>query len=222
VPAITNAGIPARRHSSAYSTRTVSANMTQRPEAIESFIRIAKPLFQSTKLPDAGRLVASRVFERLRTPSDDGNRHAARYPACDWLDAALAAVLDEPTGIGDAARALKQLEPLLGWSRRTSGLHGSDNYVEGHVHGMICGPRGAESRYDVQLGFSVLEPNIRYPDHSHPPEEAYVLLTAGEFRQKDGDWFDPGIGGGIHNAPGSLHAMRSGAAPFCAIWCLLT
>ncbi|HJV72663.1 MAG TPA: dimethylsulfonioproprionate lyase family protein, partial [Noviherbaspirillum sp.] len=36
-----------------------------------------------------------------------------------------------------------------------------------------------------------------------------------------GEWFHPGIGGGIHNAPNSLHAMRSGPAPFFAIWCLL-
>lgn len=40
-------------------------------------------------------------------------------------------------------------------------------------------------------------------------------------RQQNGAWFDPGIGGGIHNAPGALHAMRSCNAPFLAMWCLL-
>jgi hypothetical protein len=86
---------------------------------------------------------------------------------------------------------------------------------------MICGPGGAESRDDIQLGFSLMMPNVRYPDHGHAPEEAYMLMTAGEFRQQNGAWFDPGIGGGIHNPPGALHAMRSGDAPFLAIWCLL-
>jgi hypothetical protein len=195
--------------------------MTDRPEHVQTFIRIAENLFQSDRLPSPGRLVASRVFERLHTPSDDGKRHSARYPACGWIDAALAPVLNEPTQIGAAARTITLLEPVLGWSRRTSGSQGSENYIEGHVHGMICGPGGAESRYDVQLGFSVMAPNVRYPDHSHPPEEAYVLFTAGEFRQRDGDWFDPGVGGGIHNPPASPHAMRSGPAPFFAIWCLL-
>jgi hypothetical protein len=195
--------------------------MANRPAHVETFIRIAEDLFRSEALPAQGRLVASRVFERLRTPSGDGARHAARYPACEWIDAALAPIIEQPTHFGAAARQIKLLEPLLGWSRRTTGAHGSDNYIEGRVHGMVCGPGGAESRYDVQLGFTTMAPNVRYPDHSHPPEEAYVLLTAGEFRQKDGDWIDPGIGGGIHNAPRSLHAMRSGAAPFLAIWCLL-
>lgn len=78
-----------------------------------------------------------------------------------------------------------------------------------------------ESRYDVQLGFSLLAPRARYPDDRHPPEAAYVLISAGEFRQRDGDWFDPGIGGGLHNPPGSQHAMRSGTSPLIALWCLL-
>ncbi|SAL62523.1 transcriptional regulator protein [Caballeronia choica] len=102
-----------------------------------------------------------------------------------------------------------------------SGRDGSVDYVEKHVHGMICGPGGTESRLDVQLGFSIMAPHVRYPDHSHPPEEAYVLLTSGQFRQLDGDWFDPGIGGGIHNAPSNQHAMKSGELPFLALWCLL-
>ncbi len=42
--------------------------------------------------------------------------------------------------MGDAARAVKALEPDLGWSRRTSGSNGSENYIEGHVNGMVCGP----------------------------------------------------------------------------------
>ncbi|BBU31579.1 transcriptional regulator [Burkholderia sp. THE68] len=196
--------------------------MNRRPENVTALIAIAETLFRSEQLPEAGRLVAARVFERLQTPSDDGARHHTRYPACDWLDAALAPFIDDHTGFGAAARALRALEPDLGWSRRSSGENGSENYIEAHVHGMICGPGGAESRYDVQLGFSLMLPHVRYPDHSHPPEEAYVLFTPGEFRQNGGAWFDPGIGGGIHNVRNNPHAMRSGAVPFLAIWTLLT
>ncbi|WP_321798005.1 dimethylsulfoniopropionate lyase [Caballeronia sp. J97] len=196
--------------------------MNQRPENVTTFIDIAEKLFRSETLPEAGRHVAARVFERLRTPSDDGARRRTRYPACEWLDATLAPFIDDDTGFGAAARVIKALEPDIGWSRRSSGMNGSDGYIEAHVHGMICGPGGAESRYDVQLGFSLMLPRTRYPDHSHPPEEAYVLFTAGEFRQDGGEWIDPGIGGGIHNVRKNPHAMRSGDVPFLAIWCLLT
>lgn len=196
--------------------------MNHRPENIQAVIDIATILFASEKLSEDARQVATQVFERLRTPSDDGVRHHTRFPACAWLDTALAPFIAENTNFGVAARAIKALENGLGWSRRTSGTDGSENYVEGHVHGMICGPGGAESRYDVQLGFSVMLPHVRYPDHSHPPEEAYVLFTPGEFRQDRGQWFDPGVGAGIHNTRGRVHAMRSGEVPFFAIWCLLT
>lgn len=192
-----------------------------RPENLQRLITLAESLFQSDLQSDASRRLAARVFERLRVPSDDGVRHAARFPACDLIDEALAPQLAADSGMGAAARAIKALEPALGWHRRTSGTDGSSNYVEGHVHGMICGPGGAESRYDLQLGFTVMAPHVRYPDHSHPPEEAYVLFTPGEFRQRDGDWHDPGIGRGIHNVPNNLHAMRSGATPMLAMWCLL-
>jgi hypothetical protein len=195
--------------------------MTNRPENVRSFIEIAERLFQAPALPEVNRRLAARVFERLRAPSDDGVRHAARFPACEWIGAALADVIAQQTDLGAAARAIRAIEPALGWNRRTTGANGSANYVEGHAHGMVCGPGGAESRYDVQLGFSIMAPHIRYPDHSHPPEEAYVLFTRGEFRQRDGDWFDPGIGGGLHNTPNSLHAMKSGNTPLLAMWCLL-
>jgi hypothetical protein len=196
--------------------------MNRRPDNIQAFIDTAAALFSSPRLSDGARTVAGHVFARLQSPSDDGVRHRARLPACSWVDVALAACATSDATFAAAAGQIKALEGELGWSRRTSGVHGSENYADRHVHGMICGPGGAESRYDVQLGFSVMAPHVRYPDHSHPPEEAYVLCTAGQFKQDQGEWFDPGIGGGIHNARGQLHAMRSISTPFLAIWCLLT
>jgi hypothetical protein len=123
--------------------------------------------------------------------------------------------------LGAAARAIQLLEPEIGWHRRTSGLNGSARYIEDHVHGTIVGPGGIESRADVLLGFTLLAPHTRYPDHRHPPQEAYVLFSSGEFKQADGDWFDPGVGGGLYNQHNALHAMRAGDDTLFAMWCLL-
>ncbi|KHK51032.1 transcriptional regulator [Burkholderia sp. A9] len=195
--------------------------MSQRPKHIADFVGITGDLFQSETLPPAARAFAPKVFARLQEPSDNGMRNAVRYPACAWLDPALESVARVNPAFATIAQLIKSLEPVIGWSRRTTGKDGSPNYIDGHVNGMICGPGGAESRDDIQLGFSLLMPGVRYPDHAHAPEEAYVLMTAGEFRQQNGAWFDPGIGSGIHNLPGALHAMRSSDTPFLAIWCLL-
>ena len=58
------------------------------------------------------------------------------------------------------------------------------------------------------------------PDHTHLPEETYLVLSAGQFRQEDGPWFESGIGGSFYNPPGIVHAMRSGSEPLFAFWTL--
>ena len=119
--------------------------MYQRHENLDHFIRVARTMFQAPALPQAGRQMAVKVFERLEQPSDDGKRNRERYPACDLLDSALRPLLDDTTSLGDAARAIKKLEPAIGWQRRTSGSNGSEDYVEKHVNGMICGPGGMKA-----------------------------------------------------------------------------
>jgi hypothetical protein len=194
--------------------------MYSRPTHLQEFIDVAQRLFDSESLPLPVRELSARVFARADIEIDDGKRSPIRYPACDYLDLALTPLISTDTLLGAAARSIKTLEPFIGWQRRTSGINGSDQYIRDHVNGMIVGPAGMESRYDIQLGFSLLAPDTRYPDHQHMPEEAYVLLTPGEFKQADGGWFDPGIGSGLYNVSNILHAMRSDDRPLLAIWCL--
>ena len=115
--------------------------MNRRAENLAAFIAIAEKLFQSEKLPECGCRVAARVFERLQTPSDDGVRPQTRYPACEWLDATLAPFIDDDTA-PRRRRTRGQIARTRSWmgSRRSSGVSGSDDYIDAHVHGMICGP----------------------------------------------------------------------------------
>lgn len=85
---------------------------------------------------------------------------------------------------------------------------------------MIVGPGGFEARGDVWLSVSLLAPHVRYPDHTHAPEETYLVMSPGEFSQNDGPWFEPGLGGPFYNPPGILRAMRAGDGPLLAFWAL--
>ncbi|MGE4251469.1 MAG: dimethylsulfonioproprionate lyase family protein, partial [Parvibaculaceae bacterium] len=96
----------------------------------------------------------------------------------------------------------------------------SPNFTDGHANAMIVGPNGYEPRTDVWVGVSLLAPRVRYPDHDHAPEEVYLVLSQGRFRQGEADWFEPGIGGSFYNTPNVKHAMASGDAPLFAVWCL--
>jgi quercetin dioxygenase-like cupin family protein len=66
-----------------------------------------------------------------------------------------------------------------------------------------------------------MAPGITYPDHRHPPEEVYIVLSEGDWRQESGPWHTPGIGGIVYNPHDIVHAMRSSSSsPLLGIWCL--
>jgi hypothetical protein len=69
---------------------------------------------------------------------------------------------------------------------------------------------------------SLLAPNVRYPDHSHSPEEVYLVLSPGRFRHGESGWFEPGVGATLYNEPNILHAMSSEDVPLLAFWYLWT
>jgi quercetin dioxygenase-like cupin family protein len=98
---------------------------------------------------------------------------------------------------------------------------GDDPATFTDAHAFIVGPGGLEDRDDAEIGVSLLAPNVRYPDHHHPPPEVYLAMTPGAWRKNDGPWIEPGIGGTIFNEPNVVHAMKSDSAPLFAFWCLL-
>ena len=93
-------------------------------------------------------------------------------------------------------------------------------FYDGHANATIIGASGIEERDDVWIGVSLMAPDVTYPKHSHPPEEAYLAMTEGEWWNSNMEWTEPGAGGVIYNPPGILHAMRSGGQPFLALWVL--
>lgn len=69
---------------------------------------------------------------------------------------------------------------------------------------------------------SLMARQVRYPDHTHAPEEVHLVLSPGRFQHGAPGWFEPGIGGTLYNEPGILRAMASDAAPLFAVWLLWT
>ena len=48
---------------------------------------------------------------------------------------------------------------------------------------VVVGRGGLEPRADVLIGISLLAPTVAYPEHRHPPEEVYLVLSPGEWRK---------------------------------------
>ncbi len=113
--------------------------------------------------------------------------------------------------------ALAAIEPQLAWIQKPAG---DAHFRASHANTVVVGVDGIEQRNDVRIGVSLVAPNIHYPDHTHPPEEIYAVLSDGAWRQNEGEWRKPGLGGTVHNTPNILHGMRSYETPLLAVWSL--
>lgn len=195
--------------------------MTHRSEALQSFVDAAFAAFvHFVRAPQSRRSIL-QIFSALEAPGTERAGPGRRLPVCSHLGAALSVEMkDEP--LHRFADRFEAIEPSLEWRRR-SNCDGSEseNFFEGHANAMIVGPGGLEQRRDVWLGVTLMAPYVRYPNHDHAPEEVYLVLSDGEFRQAESAWFSPGIGGSFYNPPGIKHAMRSVDTPLLAFWALL-
>lgn len=194
--------------------------MTPRSEALQHFVEAAQAAFGQFAQDQNGRRSIAAIFKALEKPAASRSGLGGRLPVCGHLDQALQADMGHGT-LDRLVACFRQVEPSLQWRRRPDNDGtASGNFEDGYANAMLLGPGGLEERRDVWLGVSLMAPNVRYPDHDHAPEETYLVLSEGEFRQGEGDWFSPGIGGSFYNRPGIKHAMRSLETPLLAFWAL--
>lgn len=196
--------------------------MPARSADLQAFIDAAEVAFAGRAGDDHSRVSVSRCFTALAREDEAASGEGARLPVCDrHLGMAADPQRFRSPDLVRLAEAFLSIEPALAWRRRPGTEATADGIFEdGHANAMIVGPGGVERRNDVWLGVSLLAPQVRYPDHTHPPEETYLVMSAGEFAQGGGAWFEPEVGGSFYNPPGILHAMRSGPDPLFAFWLL--
>ncbi len=192
-----------------------------RSESLQDFLDAARDAFDVHVDNPEARASLGRIFTALEAPGQEADTGGARIPACTHLaEAADPAKFTDPS-LRRLVITFMKLEPHLHWRARTGDCaNAGPGFAENHANTYIVGPGGLERRSDVWIGMSLVAPDIRYPDHTHPPEETYLVLSPGQFMQGAGHWRTMGIGGTLYNRPGILHAMRSGSVPLFALWAL--
>ncbi|MEF0941242.1 dimethylsulfoniopropionate lyase [Rhizobium sp. BR 362] len=194
--------------------------MMERSEDLQRFVEAAFIAFDKFARDPEARRSIPQIFARLEYPGQEREGPGNRLPVCEFLPAALSIETSEPV-LRQLIECFEGIEHKLAWRRRTMHHTASENFADGHANAMIIGPGGLEERNDLWLGVTLMAPHVRYPDHEHAPEEVYLVLSEGEFRQGDGDWFSPGIAGSFYNVPQIKHTMRSVDTPLFAFWALL-
>ena len=198
--------------------------MSLRSPDLQLFLTSAEAAIRHGSAVDGrARVAAERMFAALQAPSTQAGRPGTgRLPVCRHLATALEHVRRQPGPIGALADAFAVIEPQLSWKVRAGAETQGDQFLDAHANATITGPEGLEIRRDVWIGVSLMAPHARYPDHRPPPEEIYVVLSDGQWRQASDPWHAPGIGGLVYNPPNIVHAMRSTERPLLALWFLCT
>lgn len=193
--------------------------MTARDPALAAFVDALLDALKAKAVAGSATATAiERAAEILADPAPPTAPTPERDPAYQWLDEAEQNAAT--SAAANLAAAFQPITPRLAWRARKDRKSSDPNFADAHANAVIVGEGGLEERADIRIGASLLAPNTLYPNHNHPPEEVYVALSAGQWRQNDGPWNEPGPGGLIYNPPNIVHAMQSGEAPLLAIWTL--
>ena len=193
-----------------------------RPPALKAFLdKTCRAMLRAAGADEPVRLSIERTFAALRRVGPQlPETLETSLPACRHFDSACRTARRHSPEIAALADALSALAPCLSWTLRPGAEAHGDDFARKHANARIIGDGGIERSDHVTIGVSLMAPRTTYPDHHHPPEEVYIVLSPGEWRQGRGAWWVPGIGGLVHNPPDILHSMRSSDAPLLAIWCL--
>ena len=75
---------------------------------------------------------------------------------------------------------------------------------------------------DVIAGFLVAGAGRVYPEHNHPPQELYLMLSGvGSWRHGGNDHYESvSPGSTLYNPPGVTHSVRAGSEPVVAFYAL--
>jgi hypothetical protein len=176
-------------------------------------------LLQSTNELDAGGLLTlNTVIDRLGIHEDIDLQAHKENPLSDLLPQIQHASKSLLEPCQNMVNSIIDLAGALPWYQRS--VANNPEFMAGHVNAQIIGPDGLEVRHDLIVGVTLMRPNIDYPDHQHQPEELYLVLSDGYWRQNNTPWHTPGLGGLVYNPSNVFHGMKSLNTPLIALWCL--
>ena len=183
-------------------------------EQLEQFLTTTFAVF-ATQSGDT----AQRLGEALVTVGQPAAEPLpASVPACAWLKQAIT---DPHRKHRDLLWSVAQLAPVLPWLEVPPGMLPPAFYGR-HAYTEVVGPDGAPMPSKVvRVGLYLQAPETDYPAHAHDAEELYLVLSGWAHWNAGPRRFIAEPGQVIRHAPEESHAMRTGEAPFLALWAWL-
>lgn len=157
-------------------------NMAMRNQSLQEFLNAAQTAYLSRASDSNSVRSLNQIFAALETPAPQSNAASGRIPVCHYLDEIAAHTNSFPADLQLTMEKFSAIEPALQWRPRQGDCTGaSENFWENHANAMVVGPNGLETREDVWLRVSLVGPNVRYPDHQHPPKKPILSSVLATF-----------------------------------------
>ena len=207
--------------------------MQKRSKELTAFLKTLHTAIVERAQPESDSLIVTeKIMGALHIEHPASSPVPTWLPVCELIDVAINNVTkvtaeqkaphqsSSNLSLIDHAQALSALAPQLTWWHRTANVLPGSSFATAHANAIVVGKGGLEERDDVSVGISLMAPDFQYPEHHHPPEEVYLVLSQGCWQKNGGDWIEPGVGGLVYNPGNMVHAMRSTSEPLLTTWCL--
>ncbi|MDO6562304.1 dimethylsulfonioproprionate lyase family protein [Amphritea sp. 1_MG-2023] len=168
-------------------------------------------------LSSVGTQTAKTISQRLESAVTMTAVTPQENPLSESLRQVANRVNDLPRQLQPLVNSFFDIADDLTWFQRAA--VNQPDFMAGHANAEIIGPRGLAVGDGITVGVTLMQPDLTYPDHHHPPEEIYLVLSEGLWWQQGQPWWSPDIGGYVYNPANIVHAMQSLDKPLFAIWC---
>ncbi len=145
-------------------------------------------------------------------------------PVCRHLDVAIAAAQTGP--LNTIANAIDRLARTCTWTQNPNYIAHPpspmflDNYGYVEWVGPETNPGRVLNSTTIRVGVLMLGPATEYPEHHHPAEEVYHVLSGHALWSKDGaPWHRHSPGTAIHHPPHMQHATKTTDETLLALYC---
>jgi len=134
--------------------------------------------------------------------------------------APIALGADVPSGLSEIYKAAKEAFVHVRWTEFYEEDSWSKSFLPVFANGEGIGPDGRLFHNEIILGLFLLGPHTTYPEHAHPAEEFYIVLTGNpEFKVgADNDFELKNPGEVVLHHSDISHSIRSSDKPFYAIF----
>jgi quercetin dioxygenase-like cupin family protein len=183
-------------------------------DAIADRYRAAPPAaYRDTLVRAAAALASSHLRETV-------NPGSPQLPVCRHLDAAVRLGLTGPCAT--IATALSNATAQCRWLQNANYLAcpPASGFLDNYGYVELLGPGRALDSQIFRVGMLLLGPQTDYPEHAHPAEEVYHVISGSALWSRRGaPWQAQAPGAAIHHPPHMVHATQTGDEPLLALYC---